>query len=164
VSTEGRAQMLRNAEAMQAVLDDVRPCHCPRGLPHVEAYVRAATQAPEEMMLWIQDNYSAYAYRHMHGLVVQTFSSMVFKSRLRDAVGFIDDLYGISPNGAGAGGGGAGVGDGSEAGVWGQGGDSTTCKDGGSSSGRGFGQLFDPPSARGKSSSGGIKTMFKMGF
>ena len=96
VSSDGRAQMLRDMEALQQGLDEIHPCNCPRGLSHVEAYVRAATQAPEEMMLWIQDNYNAYAYRHIHGLVVQTFSSMVFRSRLRDATEFIDELYGLS--------------------------------------------------------------------
>jgi len=96
VSSEGRATMIRDVEAVQAGLDEVHPCRCPRGLTYVEAYLRAALLAPEEMMLWIQDNHFSYAYRYMHGLAVQTFSSMLSfrESRLKDAVDLIDELYG----------------------------------------------------------------------
>ena len=95
VSNEGRATMIRDVEAVQAGLEQVHPCRCPRGLLHVEAYLRAAMLAPEEMMLWIQDNHFSYAYRYMHGLAVQTFSSILSfrESRLKDAVDLIDDLY-----------------------------------------------------------------------
>ncbi len=98
VSNDGRTNMIRDIEAVQASLDEIHPCRCPRGLVYVDAYLRAGMLAPEEMMLWIQDNHFSYAYRYMHGLAVQTFSSILSfrESRLKDAIEFIDDLYKVS--------------------------------------------------------------------
>jgi len=95
VSPEGRAAMLRDVLALQEGLDRVHPCRSPRGLLHVEAYLRAASLGEEEMMAWIGENWQAYAYRHMYGLVSQTFSSMMDLSskRLKQATAVLDKLY-----------------------------------------------------------------------
>jgi hypothetical protein len=113
-SNEGRATMVRNAEAVEAGLEAIHQCRCLHGLPHVQAYLQAGTLAPEEMMLWIQDNHNSYAYRHMHALAVQTFSHILSPfqtSRLKDAVEFIDGLYQVDKD---AGGKGQGQGQGQE--------------------------------------------------
>ena len=97
VSSEGRLAMIRDVVAIQEGLEKIHTCRSPRTLPHVEAYLRSASLASEEMMLWIQDNYQSYAYRHMYGLVVQTFSSVmsINQTRLKEAISFLDELYDV---------------------------------------------------------------------
>jgi CRISPR/Cas system CMR-associated protein Cmr5 small subunit len=46
-------------------------------------------------MVWIQENYQTYAYRHIVGMLNQTLSSMLNNKKLRDAVAVIDQLYEI---------------------------------------------------------------------
>lgn len=95
VSSEGRRAMIRDVRALDAGLDEVHPCHCPRGLEHVEAILQAALLDSEEMMLWVQDNNAQYTYRHLLGLITQTFGSVMGmnQSRLKDAIGFLDELF-----------------------------------------------------------------------
>lgn len=50
-------------------------------------------------MAWVQQNWQAYAYRHMHGLLQQTMSSMLNSKKLRDALQVIDNLYDVENNG-----------------------------------------------------------------
>ena len=87
--------MIRDVRALDAGLDEVHPCRCPRGLEHVEAILQAALLDSEEMMLWVQDNHTQYMYRHLLGLITQTFGSVMGmnQSRLKDAVGFLDELF-----------------------------------------------------------------------
>ena len=94
VSSAGREAMVRDVRSLQEDLDKIHPCHCRYGLEHVEAALQAA-QGEEEVMLWVQDHYQQYPYRHLLGLVTQTFSSMIdiTQKRLKDAVSFLDELY-----------------------------------------------------------------------
>lgn len=50
-------------------------------------------------MSWVQQNWQAYAYRHMHGLLQQTMSSMLNSKKLRDALQVLDNLYDVENNG-----------------------------------------------------------------
>lgn len=95
VSSEGRRSMIRDVRALHAGLDQVHPCRCPRGLEHVEAILQAALLDSEEMMLWVQENHTQYTYCHLLGLITQTFGSVMGmnQSRLKDAVGFLDELF-----------------------------------------------------------------------
>jgi hypothetical protein len=95
VGSAGREAMLRDVGCLQEELDKIHPCHCRYGLEHVEAALRAAQGEGEEVMLWVQDHYQQYAYRHLLGLVTQTFGSMmdITQTRLKDAVSFLDELY-----------------------------------------------------------------------
>ena len=87
--------MLRDVRALSQGLEKVHPCHCRYGLEHVEAALQAAQGEGEEVMLWVQDKYPQYAYRHLLGLVTQTFGSVmgITQKRLKDAVSFLDELY-----------------------------------------------------------------------
>ena len=63
----------------------------------VEGYLEAALLDDAEMMHWIARNWELYAYRFMHGVVKQKFSSVISISgrRLKDALAIVDDLYGF---------------------------------------------------------------------
>lgn len=45
------------------------------------------------MLQWIRENWRIYAYRHMHGLLTLTLSSVLRSKKLREAVAVIDELY-----------------------------------------------------------------------
>ena len=87
--------MIRDVRALHAGLDQVHPCRCPHGLEQIEAILQAALLDSEEMMIWVQDNHTQYTYRNLLGLITQTFSSVMGmnQSRLKDAVGFLDELF-----------------------------------------------------------------------
>lgn len=95
ISIEGRAAMLRDVIALESGLSAVHICYVPRGKPHIEVYISASSLGEDALMLWIRQNWQSYAYRHMHGIVSQAFSSVMSLSskRLKDAVAVLDELY-----------------------------------------------------------------------
>jgi hypothetical protein len=97
VNSDGRKMMLTDVRQLQEGIEEIHPCRTPRGLSLVEGYLEAALLDDEEMMHWIARNWELYAYRFMHGVVKQKFSSVISISgrRLKDALAIVDDLYGF---------------------------------------------------------------------
>mmetsp|Transcript_3685 Transcript_3685/g.3821 ORF Transcript_3685/g.3821 Transcript_3685/m.3821 type:complete len:1269 (+) Transcript_3685:182-3988(+) len=101
VSTEGRACMAMDISALQSGLDAIHPCRPPRGKLHVDNYVRASYLSEDEVLEWVRNNWQAYAYRHLHGLLQQASSSansnmnvnVLKKKRLTTALTVLDSLH-----------------------------------------------------------------------
>ena len=93
--------MTLDLHTLHQELNQVHLCRPPRGKHFVGSYLRA-TQMPEESIIsWVQDNYQSYAYRHMNGLIVQTFQNNSLagsNKKLKDATYMIDNLYNITEN------------------------------------------------------------------
>ena len=71
-------------------LNRIHACRPLHGKVYLDSYIRSAYLTEEEVMAWVQQNWQAYAYRHISGLLHQTISS---GKRLRDAIEVIDGLY-----------------------------------------------------------------------
>lgn len=97
-SSEGRAGMIMDVFALHEGLNSIHICRCPRGKHYIDSYLQAFCLSEEDLMRWIQENYQAYAYRHMLGMLNQTLTSMLNTKKLRDAVAIIDQLYAIDSN------------------------------------------------------------------
>lgn len=85
--------MSMDAFALHEGLNNIHLCRPPRGKHYVDNYLRAFLMSEEEIMQWVQNNWQSYAYRHIHGLLTQTMSSMLNSKKLKDALGVIDNLY-----------------------------------------------------------------------
>lgn len=95
---EGRAGMIMDVFALHDGLNNIHLCRCPRGKHYVDSYLQAFCLNEEDLMVWIQENYQTYAYRHIYGMLQQTLSSMLNNKKLRDAVAVIDQLYEADDN------------------------------------------------------------------
>lgn len=101
VSTEGRAGMAMDISALHSALDAIHPCRPPQGKLHVDNYVRASYLSEEEVLEWVRNNWQTYAYRHIHGLLIQSSGSaasnmnvsVLKKKRLTSALATLDALY-----------------------------------------------------------------------
>ena len=103
VSTEGRACMAMDVSSLHSGLDAVHPCRPPRGKLHVDNYIRALYLSEEEVLEWVRNNWQAYAYRHLHGLLSQASSAansnmgmnvnVLKKKRLHTSLAVLDGLY-----------------------------------------------------------------------
>lgn len=92
-SSEGRAMMNMDLFALHEGLNAVHLCRPPRGKHYIDAYLRAFYLSEDDLLTWVQENWQAYAYRHVHGLLSQTLSSMLANKKFKDAVVVIDALY-----------------------------------------------------------------------
>jgi len=92
-SSEGRAAMSMDIFALHDGLNNIHLCRPPRGKHYVDNYLRAFYMNEEEIMRWVQDNWQSYSYRHIHGLLSQTMTSMLNSKKLKDALLVIDGLY-----------------------------------------------------------------------
>jgi len=92
-SSEGRAAMSMDVFALHDGLNSIHLCRPPRGKHYVDNYLRAFYLSEEEIMQWVQDNWQSYPYRHVHGLLSQTMTSMLNSKKLKDALAVIDGLY-----------------------------------------------------------------------
>lgn len=92
-SHDGRTMMILNVSELHEVLDTIHSCHPPKGRHHIESFVRAAFLPEEKMMIWIEENWQSFAYRHVLGLLDQTLKSSFSPKRLKDATCLIDGLY-----------------------------------------------------------------------
>jgi hypothetical protein len=92
---EGRAGMIMDVFALHDGLNNIHLCRSPRGKHYVDSYLQAFCLNEEDLMVWIQENYQTYAYRHIYGMLQQTLASMLNNKKLRDAVAVIDQLYDI---------------------------------------------------------------------
>lgn len=92
-SSEGRAMMTMDVFALHEGLNSIHLCRPPRGKHHVDNYLRAFYLAEEEMIQWIRENWQSYAYRHIHGLLTQTMSSLLNNKKFKDTVALVDNLY-----------------------------------------------------------------------
>lgn len=79
--------------ALHDGLNNIHLCRPPRGKHYVDNYLRAFYMNEEEIMRWVQDNWQSYSYRHIHGLLSQTMTSMLNSKKLKDALLVIDGLY-----------------------------------------------------------------------
>lgn len=78
---------------LQDRLSAIHPCRPPRGKHYVDALVQASFMPEVEMLEWVREAWPGYAYRHMHGLLTQTLSSMMSSKKLKEAIALIDELY-----------------------------------------------------------------------
>lgn len=92
-STEGRASMTMDVSSLQTALEAIHTCRPPRGKTHVDTYVKASYLSDDEIVHWVHQNHQIYAYRHLNGLLSQTFSSVMKKKKLKDAINVLDALY-----------------------------------------------------------------------
>ena len=92
-TTQGRALMSLNVSALHNALDAIHSCRPPRGKHHIDNYIRAFYMSEPDMLQWINENWMSYCYRHLHGLLTQTMSSMVLNKKFKDAVAMLDTLY-----------------------------------------------------------------------
>ncbi len=92
-SPEGRASMTMDIFALHDGLNAIHLCRPPRGKHYIENFLRAFYMSEEEILKWTQENWQAYAYRHVHGLLQQTMTSMLNSKKLKDAISLIDNLY-----------------------------------------------------------------------
>jgi hypothetical protein len=92
---EGRAGMIMDVFALHDGLNNIHLCRSPRGKHYVDSYLQAFCLSEEDLMVWIQENYQTYAYRHIYGMLQQTLASMLNNKKMRDAVAVIDQLYDI---------------------------------------------------------------------
>lgn len=95
-SKEGRAAMGMDLSALHSGLDSIHANRTPKGKAHVEALcVKLSYLGDEEAMRWIEENYQAYSYRNVLGLVTVKMSSLMNPKKLKDAVATLDNLYEI---------------------------------------------------------------------
>ena len=143
-SPEGRAVMLMDVAELEKGLQDIHPVPLrpvgggsssaavagadtsptPRGQmvgakEYVDNFVHATHMPEDDLILWVNQNWRSYAYRHIVGLLNMTLAGSAGQGllpmsgsvakRLKDAVAHVDGLYDqiLAPGGAGAGGGGA---------------------------------------------------------
>jgi hypothetical protein len=76
-SMEGRSAMLMDCLALHDELNRTHLCRPPRGKDHVEAILRAALLSEAELMAWVLENWQAYSYRHIHGVLAQNLASLL---------------------------------------------------------------------------------------
>lgn len=95
VSQEGRTTMIRDTFVLKNALDSVHSCNALFAV-HVESFVHASSLPEDEMMEWIRENWSTYAYRHMHGLLTQTLTSVLNTKKIKDATFVVDNLYDLN--------------------------------------------------------------------
>jgi hypothetical protein len=97
VSSEGRAAFLRDVAALDQGLTAVHPFHALRGSAHLEALIRAGALSENELLNWMRENCTKYAYRHLLGVATQALSSALILNstnrRLKGAIAFLDELY-----------------------------------------------------------------------
>lgn len=88
--------MTMDVFALHEGLNAVHLCRPPRGKHHVDGYLRMSYLGDEELLVWVRENFQAYAYRHVLGMLTQIMAGSVMGSsskRLKDAVALIDSLY-----------------------------------------------------------------------
>lgn len=93
VSSEGRAAMTMDLFALHEGLNNIHLCRPPRGKHYIDFYLRTAYMSEDDVLKWVQENWQSYAYRHVLGLISQTFTSVMNGRKLKDAVATIDQLY-----------------------------------------------------------------------
>lgn len=93
VSAEGRAAMTMDVFAVHEGLNTIHLCRPPRGKHYIDNYLRVAFLSEEDMMVWVNENWQQYAYRHIQGMLVQTLASVMNSKKLKDATAVIDNLY-----------------------------------------------------------------------
>ena len=98
ISNEGRANMSMDTQCLQYNLDMIHKCRPPRGKHYVDAFIRASYMDEEDLLAWIRENWQVYSYRHMHGLLSMTLSSVLRNKRFREAVVMLDELYDALPD------------------------------------------------------------------
>jgi len=92
-SEKCRNAMINDLNILQSSLDKIRSCRPARGKEHVEEYVRATGLNEEDMMQWVRENWQMYAYRHMNALITQTMASVMKKTKLKESLIELDNLY-----------------------------------------------------------------------
>lgn len=85
--------MINDLNFIQDSLDVIRACRPARGKEHVEEFIKATGLNEEDMMQWVRENWQMYAYRHMSALITQTLASVMKKSKLKEALIELDNLY-----------------------------------------------------------------------
>jgi len=97
VSSEGRAAFLRDVAALDQGLTAVHPFRALRGSAHLEALIRAGSLSENELLNWMRENCTKYAYRHLLGVATQALSSALILNstnrRLKGAIALLDELY-----------------------------------------------------------------------
>jgi hypothetical protein len=97
VSSEGRAAFLRDVAALDQGLTAVHPFCALRGSAHLEALIRAGALSENELLNWMRENCTKYAYRHLLGVATQALSSALSLNstnrRLKGAIALLDELY-----------------------------------------------------------------------
>jgi hypothetical protein len=96
-SKEGRAAMGVDLSTLNAGLEGVHSSRAPHGKDYAEALaVKCSYMQDDEALRWIEENYQAYPYRCVLGIISHKMSSMMNPKKLRDAVAFIDSLYNLA--------------------------------------------------------------------
>jgi hypothetical protein len=92
-SSEGRAMMSLDLFSLHEGLNSVHLCRPPRGKHYVDDYLRTFYLPEDDLLQWVREHWQSYAYRHIHGLLSQTLSSMLNNKKFKDAVTMIDTFY-----------------------------------------------------------------------
>lgn len=87
VSTEGKASMTMDLQALHSSINAIHLCRPPRGKEYVTGYIRASYFNEEDLMSWVHQNYEQYAFRHVASLLHNAMSSVLKKKKLKDALG-----------------------------------------------------------------------------
>ena len=85
-STEGRGSMDIDVVAFEGGLRELckdSVMNLLRGQAYICAFNHAAYFSEEELITWINQNFRAYSYRHLHGLLKQNFMSLLNPKRLK---------------------------------------------------------------------------------
>lgn len=95
-SKEGRAAMGVDMSTLNAGLEGIHSSRSPHGKEYTEALaVKCSYMQDDEALRWIGENYQAYPYRCVLGIVNNKMSSMMNPKKLRDAVAYLDELYNL---------------------------------------------------------------------
>ena len=85
--------MTIDTAALHDGLDSIHACHPVRGKYYIDMFVEAMYLSEEELLSWVKQNWENYAYRHIHGLLTLSLSSVMNSRRLKDALLMLDSLY-----------------------------------------------------------------------
>jgi hypothetical protein len=88
-----RNAMTNDLNILQDSLDVIRSCRPARGKEHIQDFIRATGLNEEDMMQWVRENWQMYAYRHMNTLITQSMASVMKKTKLKEALVELDNLY-----------------------------------------------------------------------
>jgi hypothetical protein len=85
--------MIMDVFALHEGLNSIHICRAPRGKHYIDSYLQAFCLNEEDLIRWINENWQAYAYRHIIGMVHQAMPSMLNTKKLRDTISIVDSLY-----------------------------------------------------------------------
>lgn len=85
-SSEGRALMSVDLQAVQAGLDEIQQVRPARGKVYVDNYIKAYYYGKSDAMAWIAQNYKSYFFRHMACLLSAGVGQKEKKKGLKDLI------------------------------------------------------------------------------